>query len=93
MLSALVTGILVANSGAIGFIGLIIPHVARSIIGINHRFVVPLSYAGGGIFLIVADLIARTLLTGEDLPVGIVTAIAGVPFFLLLLRRTQYKFS
>ena len=93
VLSALVTGILVANSGAIGFIGLIIPHVARSIIGINHRFVVPLSYAGGGIFLIVADLIARTLLTGEDLPVGIVTAIAGVPFFLLLLRRTQYKFS
>jgi len=93
VLSAFVTGILVANSGAIGFVGLIIPHVARSIIGINHRFVVPLSYVGGGIFLIVADLIARTLLTGQDLPVGIVTAIAGVPFFLILLRRTQYKFS
>lgn len=93
LLAALVTGVLVANSGAIGFVGLIVPHVVRSFTGINHRFVVPVSYLGGGIFLISADLIARTLLSGQDLPVGIITAIAGVPFFLLLLRRTDYNFS
>ena len=93
ILAAFVTGILVAYSGAIGFIGLIVPHAVRTIVGINHRYVVPVSFVGGGIFLICADLLARTILTGLVLPVGIITAIAGVPFFLLLLRRSQYRFS
>jgi iron complex transport system permease protein len=93
VLAAFVTGVMVANSGIIGFVGLIIPHIARSFAGISHRYVIPLSYLGGGIFLVLADLIARIVLEGQDLPVGIVTAIAGVPFFLLLLRRSQYKFS
>lgn len=93
VLAAFVTGILVANSGAIGFVGLIIPHAVRSWAGIAHRYVVPISYVLGGLFLIAADLLARTVLTGQDLPVGIVTALAGVPFFLLLLRRSQYQFT
>lgn len=93
VLAAFVTGVMVANSGIIGFVGLIIPHIARSIAGISHRYVIPLSYLGGGIFLVLADLIARIVLEGQDLPVGIVTAIAGVPFFLLLLRRSHYEFS
>jgi len=93
VLAAFVTGVMVANSGIIGFVGLIIPHMARSFAGISHRYVVPLSFVGGGIFLVLADLVARTLLPGQDLPVGIVTAITGVPFFLILLRKAHYKFS
>ena len=93
VLAAFVTGILVSNSGAIGFVGLIIPHVVRSWVGISHRYVVTVSYLLGGIFLIAADLVARTILTGQDIPVGIVTAMAGVPFFLILLRRSQYQFT
>lgn len=93
VLAAFVTGILVSNSGAIGFVGLIIPHAVRSWIGIGHRYVVPVSYLAGGVFLIGADLIARSILTGQDLPVGIVTALAGVPFFLILLRRSKYQFN
>ena len=91
--AALVTGVVVAHSGAIGFVGLIVPHVVRSVVGVGHRFVVVESFFAGGLFLIVADLLARSVLPGQDLPVGIVTALAGVPFFLMLLRRTHYKFS
>lgn len=93
VLAAFVTGIIVAYSGAIGFIGLIVPHAVRSVVGVNHRYVVPVSFVGGGIFLIGADLLARTLLPGQVLPVGILTAVAGVPFFLILLRRSQYNFA
>jgi len=92
-LAAIIVGVLVAFSGAIGFVGLIVPHTARFLVGVSHRYVLPVSFVGGGIFLTVADLIGRTTLPGQDLPVGIVTAIAGVPFFLALLRRNQYHFS
>jgi len=93
VLSALVTGALVSISGAIGFIGLIIPHAVRSVLGVNHRFVLPGSLLAGGLFLVIADTMARSMLPGQQLPVGIVTAIAGVPFFLFLLRRTDYQFK
>jgi iron complex transport system permease protein len=93
LLAALVVGVLVAFSGAIGFVGLIVPHVTRFLVGVNHRYVLPVSFLGGGLFLLMADLLARTLIPAQDLPVGVVTAIAGVPFFLVLLRRNQYQFS
>lgn len=93
VLAALVTGTLVSISGAIGFIGLIIPHSIRSIMGVNHRYVLPGSMLAGGLFLVIADVLARSLLPGQQVPVGIVTAIAGVPFFLFLLRRTEYQFK
>ncbi|MDG1753342.1 MAG: iron ABC transporter permease [Rhodothermales bacterium] len=93
VLSALVTGTLVSVSGAIGFVGLIIPHSVRSLMGVNHRYVLPGSFLAGGIFLVLADTLARSILPGQQLPVGIVTAIAGVPFFLFLLRRTDYQFK
>ena len=92
VLAALVTGTLVATAGAIGFVGLIIPHAVRSVIGVAHRRVVPLSFLAGGLFLIAADLVARTLLRAE-LPVGVVTALCGVPFFLFLLRHSEYRFG
>jgi len=93
VLSALITGVLVAHSGAIGFVGLIVPHAVRSIVGVSHRRVVPLCFAVGGIFLMWADLVARSSLHGQDLTVGIATAIAGVPFFLVLLRSHRYPFG
>lgn len=93
VLAALVTGTLVAVSGAIGFVGLIVPHAVRLLVGVPHRRLVPLSFVTGAIFLCWADLAARTLLPGQELPVGILTALCGVPFFLVLLRRRSYQFG
>lgn len=92
ILSALVTGLMVAETGAIGFVGLIIPHSVRLLVGVSHAKVIPLSYIAGGIFLMWADLGARALLETQ-LPVGIITALCGVPFFLVLLRRQAYRFG
>ena len=93
VLTTLVTGSLVAVSGAIGFVGLIVPHAVRLLVGVPHRRLVPLSFVAGAIFLCWADLAARTLLPGQELPVGILTALCGVPFFLVLLRRRAYQFG
>jgi len=91
-LAALVTGTLVAISGAIGFVGLIVPHAVRLLVGVPHRRLVPLSFLAGALFLVWADLIARSALPTE-LPVGVVTALCGVPFFLVLLRQSAYQFG
>jgi iron complex transport system permease protein len=93
LLAALVTGTLVSFSGIIGFVGLIVPHAVRALVGVPHRRVVPLSFLLGAIFLVWADLVARLLLPGTELPVGVVTALCGVPFFLVLLRRSPYRFG
>lgn len=93
VLAALVTGTLVATSGAIGFVGLIIPHAVRLTVGVTHRRLVPLSFVVGAIFLLWADVAARSLLPGQELPVGVLTAICGVPFFLALLRTGRYQFG
>jgi iron complex transport system permease protein len=91
--AALVTGLLVASAGAIGFVGLIVPHAVRLMIGAAHRRLVPISFLAGALFLLWTDTLARTLLDGQELPVGILTAACGVPFFLWLLRREQYRFG
>jgi iron complex transport system permease protein len=93
VLAALVTGVLVSASGTIGFVGLIVPHAVRSVVGVTHRRLLPLCFIAGAIFLVWADLAARTVIAGAELPVGILTAITGVPFFLLLLRRGHYRFG
>lgn len=93
VLAALVTGTLVAVSGSIGFVGLIVPHAVRLLVGVPHRRLVPLSFVTGAIFLCWADLAARTVLSGQELPVGILTALCGVPFFLALLRQRSYQFG
>jgi iron complex transport system permease protein len=85
-LASLVTAAAVAVSGLIGFIGLVVPHVVRLIVGPSNRLVLPLSALGGAVLLAYADLAAR--LMGE-IPVGVVTAIIGAPFFLLILRRAR----
>jgi iron complex transport system permease protein len=84
-LTALLTGAVVSVSGMIGFVGMVIPHVVRMLLGSDHRLLLPASTLVGGMFLVVADTIARTLLAPSEIPVGIVTALAGGPFFLYLL--------
>ncbi|MCF6147874.1 MAG: iron chelate uptake ABC transporter family permease subunit [Candidatus Kuenenia sp.] len=86
VLSSLVTATAVAACGIIGFVGLIIPHSMRILAGPDHRVLMPASFLGGAIFLVWTDTLARTIITPSELPVGIITAILGVPFFLILLR-------
>lgn len=86
-IAAVATGVLVASAGVIGFVGLIVPHAVRLVAGATHGRLVPLAFAGGALFLLLADLVARTVLPGQEVPVGVLTAICGVPFFLALLRR------
>lgn len=94
-LVALITGVMVAVSGSIGFIGLMIPHMIRFVVGSDHRKVLPLSVFVGSIFLIWADVLARgfhsTIDNPIELPVGVVTSILGGPFFIWLMLKTQLK--
>jgi len=84
---ALLTGAAVAFAGVISFVGLMIPHIVRMVIGGDYRRVLPLSALLGAIFLVLADVVARTIIPPQDLPVGIVTGLVGGGFFILLLRR------
>ncbi len=87
--ASLTTATAVAFSGIIGFIGLIVPHLIRLLWGTDYRHLIPLSFLGGGSVLLIADLLARTMFAPQVLPVGIVTALAGAPFFLWILRRVK----
>lgn len=87
--ASLTTATAVAFAGVIGFIGLIVPHLIRILWGPDYRHLIPLSVLGGASFLLIADIIARSVLAPQVLPVGIVTALAGAPFFLWILRRAR----
>jgi iron complex transport system permease protein len=87
MAATLITAAAVSFVGIIGFVGIIIPHAVRLIWGPDHRFLLPLSVLTGAIFLILADIVARTALAPSEIPIGVITAFCGVPFFLYLLRR------
>lgn len=86
--ASLITGLVVSVSGVIGFVGLIIPHMCRMMFGPDHRLLLPASMLLGASFMIVADLISRTLLAPTEIPVGAVTAAIGAPLFVYLLKRT-----
>lgn len=86
-ISSILTGCAVAFSGVIGFIDLVTPHLVRKIFGPSHRYVLPMSAVLGGSFLVLADLIARTVITPNELPVGAVTALIGAPFFAVIYFR------
>jgi iron complex transport system permease protein len=88
-LCSLAVGLAVANGGAIGFVGLIVPHGVRAIFGEDVRVVLPASLVAGAAFLVLADTLARTVLPGTELPVGAITGLLGGPLFLWLLRRRQ----
>jgi len=85
--ASLLTASAVAVSGVIGFVGLVIPHVVRMLWGADHRFLLPASVLAGAAFVVLADTLARTVAAPTELPVGVVTAFVGVPFFIYLLRR------
>ncbi|WP_026119690.1 FecCD family ABC transporter permease [Nocardiopsis ganjiahuensis] len=87
--AALLTGSVVAVSGGIGFVGLIIPHIARILVGSDHRKMLPVALLGGAAFLASCDLLARTLAAPSEIPLGVLTAMVGAPFFLWLLRRDR----
>lgn len=87
---SLVTGTMVAVSGSIGFVGLVVPHITRMLVGTNHRRVLPVAALGGAVFLVLADLLARTVFAPTEIPVGVVTSLVGGPFFIwMLLRHTS----
>jgi len=85
--ASLITGVVVSVSGVIGFVGLIVPHMMRMVFGSDHRLLLPVSGLFGLSFLVLADTIARTIIAPVELPVGVITAIFGAPFFIYLLRR------
>ncbi len=90
-LAALLTGGLVSVSGSIGFVGLVLPHAVRLLVGPGHRALLPLSALAGGVFLVLADTLARTLFDPRELPVGVITALVGAPVFALLLLRSRAR--
>ena len=90
---SLLVGAIVANTGIIGFVGLMIPHIGRTLIGADHKKLIKISLLLGGIFLVFADFLARNILKGQEIPIGVITALFGAPFFLWLIRRNEYKFG
>jgi iron complex transport system permease protein len=86
--ASLGTAAAVAVSGLIGFVGVIVPHAVRLLFGASYRLVIPLSVLFGAAFLILADLVGRSLVAPAEIPIGVITAFLGAPFFLVVLRRS-----
>ena len=92
-ISILLISVVVSLTGAIGFIGLVVPHIVRNITGTNHKRLIILSVLLGSVFLIVSDLIARVVFSPREIPIGIITALIGGPFFLWLIAKNNYSFG
>jgi len=92
-LGSLLTAAAVSISGLIGFVGLVVPHAVRLSLGPDHRFLLPASALVGAAFLVIADLLARILLAPVEIPVGVITAIIGAPFFIYLLRHARKEYA
>ncbi len=88
VVASLLTAAGVAATGVIGFVGLIVPHGVRLVVGSDYRMLLPLSFLAGAVFLTLADVVARTILSPTEVPIGVITAFVGVPLFLILLRRS-----
>jgi iron complex transport system permease protein len=92
-LGSMLTAAAVSISGLVGFVGLVVPHAVRLSLGPDHRILLPASALAGGAFVVMADLLARTLMAPVEIPVGVITAIIGAPFFIYLLRRTRREYA
>lgn len=90
--ASLVTGILVASCGVIGFVGLIIPHIVRAMVGADHRRLIPVSALGGALFLLWSDAFARILIPNTELPISILTSVVGAPVFVFIMLKNNYQF-
>lgn len=93
VLQAVLVGTLVAVSGGIGFVGLVIPHLTRILVGATHRVVLPVAALMGGLFLIWVDIIARVVGGSQEMPLGVVTGLVGAPLFLYLMSRSHYSYG
>lgn len=93
VIAAILTGIIVANSGMIGFVGLIIPHIIRGIVGSNHRYFLPLSVFSGSLFMVWSDILSRIILPSIELPIGILTSLIGAPLFIYIFVKKGYEFG
>ncbi|MBX9850988.1 MAG: iron ABC transporter permease, partial [Cytophagaceae bacterium] len=91
--SSLVTGFSVATCGPIGFVGLMVPHFIRGINGVNGRQNILLVTFAGGLFMLLCDLISRKIYAPSGIPIGVITSFLGIPFFVYLLSKKNYKFS
>jgi len=89
VMASLITGAVVAVAGPIGFVGLIVPHIMRLIVGPDMRLLLPSSLFFGASFLIICDTVARTIIAPVEIPVGVITAMIGGPFFIWLLKRPK----
>lgn len=93
VLVSLVTGVMVAVSGAISFVGLVMPHLVRMLVGATHARVLAVAPLAGAVFMVWVDLVSRTLVAPRELPLGVITALVGVPVFVALMRRNSYVFG
>ncbi|RCG27114.1 iron ABC transporter permease [Sphaerisporangium album] len=93
VLTSVVTGLLVAVSGPVGFVGLVMPHLVRMLVGSTHRRVLTVAPLAGACFIVWADVVSRTFFSPQELPLGVVTALVGVPVFVVILRRRGYLFG
>lgn len=89
---SILTGVLVSSCGIIGFIGLVIPHITRSLVGSNHKNNLSVAILIGGIFLVWADVVARIILKNMEMPIGIITSVTGAPFFIYIILKRAYSF-
>lgn len=93
IVASIMVGFVVYSSGVIGFVGLIIPHFIRGLFGVDHKRLIPLSALAGAVFLVWADVVARTILPRTELPIGILISVVGAPIFILLLIKKTYSFG
>ena len=89
LIASMITASVVSVCGLIGFVGLIIPHITRAFTGPDHRRVIPVSAVFGAIFMIICDIIARRIMAPMELPIGVISALIGGPFFIFLLRNAR----
>ena len=93
LLNGRLVGFIVFNSGTIGFIGLLIPHFVRLIFGSNHKKLLPVAVAFGGLVTVVMDILSRTLINGIDIPLGVVFSLIGAPCFIYMMLKQNYRFG
>ena len=93
LITSLLTAVVVCNCGIIGFVGLMIPHIVRAIVGTDYRRLLPVTVLTGGIFMIWADVAAKTLVPKKEIPIGIITSVIGAPVFLIIMLRRAYGFG
>ena len=93
VISALMIGFSVYKAGMIGFVGLVVPHIVRMILGTDHKKLIPVAALSGAIFLIWADVLCRSVIPGVEIPIGILTSLVGAPMFIYLMVRKKYGFG